>query len=95
MLLHKQQHHLESANLLSYGHEFPSPYVTVNQRPRIHKAVGYEQEHGALQSFVPNGVCIHLALGGGGGGGGSWAPPDPPPHGHPGTLPSYTSEKVR
>ena len=69
MLLHKQQHHPESANLLSYGHEFPSPYVTVNQRPRIHKAVGYEQEHGALQTFVPNGVCIHLALGGGGGGG--------------------------
>ena len=23
MLLHKQQHHQESANLLSYGHEFP------------------------------------------------------------------------
>ena len=87
MLLHKQQHHPESANLLSYGHEFPSPYVTVNQRPRIHKAVGYEQEHGALQTFVPNGVCIHLALGGGGGGGGHGPPrplpPPPPPPGAP------------
>ena len=36
--------------------------MTFNQRPRIHKSVGYEQEHGALQMFVPNGVCIYLAL---------------------------------
>ena len=59
MLLHKQQHNPESANLLyPMVTNFPSPYVTVNQRPRIHKAVGYEQEQGALQMFVPNGVYL-------------------------------------
>ena len=43
--------------------------MTVNQRPRIHKAVGYEQEHGAADvrskwSMYPS------STGGGGGGGG-------------------------
>ena len=108
MLLHKQQHHPESANLLSYGHEFPLALRDCQSTASyIHKAVGYEQEHGALQTFVPNGVCNYLALEK------SYCmsilciPAFSPPelysqrgggggkvHGHPGTLPSYASGKV-
>ena len=87
---------------------FPSPYVTFHQRPRIHKAVGYEQEHGALQMFVQNGVCIYLAVEK------SYCmsirriPAFSPTElysqrgggdwgvlGHPGTPPTYAPEKVR